>query len=171
MEKENGSPSRNIWIKSINIRYYRGIICAKTLLTCISGKNALNYPNISDIIKTYFYVDDFLTGSDSFMEAADKGRDIKIIFERGGFELRKFYSNESAVLCYIDRSLSKLNLINCSDCENAKTLGIFWKFTLYKFTYGITEEIPSSTSITKRTILSNITQIFDLLGILAPCMI
>ncbi|KAJ8981054.1 hypothetical protein NQ317_018026 [Molorchus minor] len=92
------------------------------------------------------------------------------ILKQGGFQLRKFYSNNKDVLKYVDCTGSDFSVIDFGEHENAKTLGITWNPVHDKLMYKISNDFDE-TRISKRNILSSIAQIFDPLGLLAPCVI
>ncbi|KAF2901544.1 hypothetical protein ILUMI_04643 [Ignelater luminosus] len=61
------------------------------------------------------------------------------------------------------------NVLKFGVDEHAKTLGLAWSFKEDNFLYSI--KPPSNVKITKRSILSETSQIFDPLGFLSPCTI
>jgi hypothetical protein len=81
----------------------------------------------------------------------------------GGFELRKWVSNESDVLPPNESQSEFLNL----DKEINKTLGLFWNNKRDTLHYKYEPDTEVST-ITKRTILSTISKLFDPLGLIGP---
>lgn len=145
---------------------FLAIRCLKQL--SIESENS--FPSAAKIIASDFYVDDLLTGFDDFELAISTCRQIDDILKSGGFELRKWNSNNYEIL-------NKLSGSNCNDCvldfglngENTKTLGLLWSSYKDVLTYNIKNN--SLSSITKRNILSSISQIFDPLGLLSPCTI
>lgn len=56
-----------------------------------------SHPRVANIIRSDFYVDDLLTGSDSIEELKDIIKGIKHILEKGCFPLRKRISNGQTV--------------------------------------------------------------------------
>lgn len=126
-------------------------------------------PNIARIIRQDFHMDDLLSGSDCLDTAADICLEIKGVLKQGGFDLRKFYSNDKRVLVIKEDSGIKAQIVDFSRNENAKTVGVSWNPFSDKLKYRISEN--TSTKITKRLILSQISQIFDPLGLLAPSVI
>nr|CAH7723309.1 unnamed protein product [Callosobruchus chinensis] len=67
-------------------------------LNTMANENAELHPEICEIIKSDFYVDDLLTGADSIVEATNICKGVRDILNQGCFELRKFYSNDDEVL-------------------------------------------------------------------------
>ncbi|XP_072384596.1 uncharacterized protein [Diabrotica undecimpunctata] len=128
-----------------------------------SGTN----PKAAQIIRDDFYVDDLLTGSDSATDLAIASAEISDILQRGCFPLRKWVSNCSSIIQGLNASPVESNFLRIGD--STKALGILWHIDEDVLSYHVTT--PVSNSASKRTILSNIAQIFDPLGLLAPCII
>ncbi|XP_072403050.1 uncharacterized protein [Diabrotica undecimpunctata] len=129
-------------------------------------------PASSKVIQNDFYVDDLLTGSDSLTELSNICKEVSSILKQGCFELRKWISNEPQALMHIADSNVQLNTLNLGSKENAKTLGIFWSSSSDVLTYNSEVLVDSfCKTVTKRLILSSVSQIFDPLGLLRPCVI
>lgn len=147
---------------------------ATRCLKQISLDNSADYPVESKIISNDFYVDDLLTGSHDESSLITIHQNLVKLLSQAGFDLRKFTSNSATVLHKIknnsDNSVSKnLNYI-ITDNQSTKTLGVSWNPILDQFEYNsqITLQI---CNVSKRTILSLISQIFDPLGLLGPIII
>ena len=69
-------------------------------------QNAINlaheYPQASEMVEEFFYVDDCLTGADNNEDAIKLHHQLQALLSRGGFHLRKWNSSELAVLKRID---------------------------------------------------------------------
>ncbi|KAJ8912011.1 hypothetical protein NQ315_003548 [Exocentrus adspersus] len=128
-----------------------------------------DYPEASQAISKDFYVDDFLSGGNSIEEVNRGCLDVSSILQSAGFKLRKWTSNEPAALTNLDSNCISEHLL-LSNPDSAKTLGIFWTPQSDILKYRI-PDIPHHPPTTKRTVLSNISQIFDPLGLIAPCII
>lgn len=138
----------------------------------LAFENKSKFPEYCEIIENDFYVDDMLTGSNSIKGAAAIAKGVHDILNQGVFKLRKFYSNDARVLDWLDSDDNQENkIIKFGKDENAKTLGLMWMpYNDYLF-YRVGKDNNSNSKITKRTILSEISQIFDPLGLLGPCII
>lgn len=136
----------------------------------LANEIAFEKPDISRIIKEDFYVDDFLSGSDSLETAAQMCLNVTNVLKQGGFELRKFFSNDADVLRYVGNEGAEAQIVNFSEHENAKTLGITWNPIRDKLKFNISEN-PVGSKISKRAILSSVAQIFDPLGLVSPSVI
>lgn len=127
------------------------------------------YPASSRVIESDFYVDDLLTGFESREAAIKAQTEISEILKTGGFELRKWASNDKVILNHINAGNNlEQELIQIS--ENVGSLGVSWNPSADKLHY-FSKEFSRQKHITKRTILSCIGQIFDPLGLLGPIII
>nr|CAH7749990.1 unnamed protein product [Callosobruchus chinensis] len=124
----------------------------------------------SSIISKDFYMDDFLTSCNLESEALEICEELKQILSSGGFELQKWASNSEAVLQYV-KSQNPSAVINIGNDQRSKTLGIYWSCYTDDLMYSIKEPPSGLQTITKRSILSDIAQVFDPLGLLGPCII
>lgn len=126
-------------------------------------------PIVSDVIKNHFYVDDYLSGGNTVEEVVQVTNEVIHELSKSGFKLRKFVSNSPNVLLSI-KSEDKADFVDLGTNENTKTLGMLWNGHSDCFTFKINEKY-STKIITKRSILSEVSQIFDPLGLLSPCII
>lgn len=93
----------------------------------VAKYESLNYPNASEIILRDFYVDDLLTGSDTTEEAIQLQKQISILLESGGFQLRKWLTNDANVLQQIPENHREISLPLQFDLDNTtKTLGMHY---------------------------------------------
>ncbi|XP_030753971.1 uncharacterized protein LOC115880817 [Sitophilus oryzae] len=127
------------------------------------------YPNISNIIKRDFYVDDLMSGANSVDECINLCKSLANVLEKGCFKLRKWLSNSPEVMVALDEELQSSDIVNMGKQENTKTLGLYWSKVDDCLLYSISNYI--SKGVTKRKIISDISQIFDPLGLLTPCII
>uniref|UniRef100_A0A1X7URT2 CCHC-type domain-containing protein n=1 Tax=Amphimedon queenslandica TaxID=400682 RepID=A0A1X7URT2_AMPQE len=99
------------------------------------------YPDLIQKIKDSIYVDDVITGVDNVSEAFSLYKDSKDIFAKGGFNLRKFLSNNAEVQSLIDSAeqgivfegdehetyaQSTLGRVNSALGSEQKVLGVLW---------------------------------------------
>ena len=133
---------------------------------------ALKYPLAAKIVDESFYVDDALTGADTVDEAIETQTQLQGLFSEAGFLLRKWNSNESAVLKHISPDLLESNSTRViSDPEEyTKTLGLEWNTSLDHFRLTVAD-LPPLENVTKRLLVSDIAKTFDVLGWFAPSII
>ncbi|KAG5870695.1 hypothetical protein JTB14_003893 [Gonioctena quinquepunctata] len=111
---------------------------------------------IAKIIKLDFYVDDLLTGFESREEATEACKEISEVLSAGGFPIRKFYSNDSKVLKYIEHNSSFAQTIEFGENEKAKTLGLSWAPHSDTLLYNISSFITQSLRISQSHVVSNV---------------
>jgi hypothetical protein len=126
-----------------------------------------NDPVISNIINNDFYVDDLLTGAETIDSVVQIRNKLTAVLATVGFNLRKWTSNSDKILTNTSESTST-QIPFLSDGFQSKTLGIQWNHSRDLIQYTIKEN--SNKKFTKRTILSEISQIFDPLGLVGPCI-
>ncbi|XP_041968368.1 uncharacterized protein LOC121725422 isoform X4 [Aricia agestis] len=128
-----------------------------------------------DAIRHDFWVDDFISGSNSISQTVQLCNEVKSILATAKFNLRKFKSNHKEILEQIAPSYNDTfnnNQINLCEYANniaSKTLGINWSCETDILSYSI--NIENLEIVSKRHILSVISQIFDPLGLVTPCVI
>ncbi|XP_075162489.1 uncharacterized protein LOC142235120 [Haematobia irritans] len=128
------------------------------------------YPKASEILRNCMYVDDALAGSHSISEAIESRNQLILALKSAGFEMRKWTSNSKAILYDIPPSdLLNADFLEFDDSSTAKTLGIRWNALSDSFFF--VQNFPSSSTYTKREILSQISKLFDPVGWLSPCII
>lgn len=139
---------------------FLAVRCLKQL----GDENVVEYPRASKAILEDFYVDDFISGADTVEEANQLCAEVSSILRKGCFTLRKWISNNPDVLQSIQVS-ETCEFMRLGDKENTKMLGIYWSCQSDLLMYKI-RELSLSKHITKRSILSDSSQIFDPLGML-----
>ncbi|CAG9109947.1 unnamed protein product [Plutella xylostella] len=134
--------------------------CLKQLgLECNDKKTA-------EIILHDFYVDDLLTGSDDLEEAKAIRESVTTVLASAGMPLRKWRSNEPELLSEISETSLDLNI---GSQEPNKLLGLGWHSDSDDLCFPLNSLVTDGN--TKRELLSVIAQVFDPLGLLAPCII
>lgn len=130
-----------------------------------------SYPLASKRLLEDFYVDDLLSGAYEIQEAVEIQSQLRDLCIAGGFNLRKWACNHDALLQSIppsDREIKTSLLIDFDD--TVKSLGIHWNPRNDEFTFQSTLD-PSFAARTKRSMLSDISKLFDPLGWLSPLII
>lgn len=125
------------------------------------------HPQISRIIKEDFYVNDVLMGADTLHQAQLNCENLRAVLVSGGFNLRKWIANDIKILENISSEDIHPNMVQFNDGEQSKTLGLAWNHSKDVLTYSVPAQKVGQI-VTKRTILSEIAQIFDHLGTIAP---
>uniref|UniRef100_A0A182N238 Peptidase aspartic putative domain-containing protein n=1 Tax=Anopheles dirus TaxID=7168 RepID=A0A182N238_9DIPT len=115
-----------------------------------------------------FYVDDFVSGAESTSAAQQLQHQTEHLYAKGGFELRKWASNETAVLQCVDQQKLASSPYATSATEGfLATLGLIWDPVSDTLQFKIHAPYVVET-VTKRRVLSCIARIYDPLGIVDP---
>lgn len=140
---------------------------ATRCLKDLAERHSSDYPIGSKHVKRDFYVDDLLTGAVSKSEAIIIRDQIIQLLKLECFELSKWGSNCPELLEDSNNQSTKLIPFD----KNAEfLLRIIWDRDndIFRFSY----KSPLSTDgITKRVILSEISRLFDPLGLLGPSIV
>ncbi|XP_055623360.1 uncharacterized protein LOC129766789 [Toxorhynchites rutilus septentrionalis] len=153
-----------------------GTACAPNLaircLQQLSHDHLRNEDDAAERIGKDFYVDDFLSGADNEDEAVQLYFDVKSILASAGFELRKWNSNSSEVLSNIPANLKDdRSIVTVDDVQGSvSTLGLLWHPESDTFRFKVPECFINAP-ITKRIVVSEMSKLFDPLGILGPIVI
>ena len=134
---------------------------ATRCLRQLGEDNKEQYPTVSRAIISDFYVDDLLTGADSLDEARTLKDELMSILEPAGLSLRKWASNDERVFS-IDGSLDGIRAIQGD--KDLKTPGLLCNVHSHQLRYSV--RILEQHAVTKRSILSLISQIFDPFGLI-----
>lgn len=122
-------------------------------------------PEMADKIMYQFYVDDFFDSVNTIEEAQRVIKQVSSKLTEYGFVLRKWKANDESIL-----SSLKTDEKDASPSNVFKTLGVQWHPNTDEFLF-LPAEFKEARKWTKRTILSDISRLFDPLGWLSPCVI
>ncbi|XP_011313173.1 uncharacterized protein [Fopius arisanus] len=124
------------------------------------------YPKAVAAMTRGKFVDDIYDGADTVQELEEKVTELKNLCMAGGFPLSKWCSNSPQLLEKLKVSAQHESSTQLFEDTESKVLGIKWD--QQKDTLQITVKAASRRAITKRIILSQIAQIYDPIGIVAP---
>jgi len=128
------------------------------------------FPLAIPILQNNIYVDDVLFGDNDIPLLRQSREQLCALLSRGGFRLRKWASNSSALLSDIPEECHGLagnRLLTLE--ENFSVLGLSWNPSSDAFQFRVS--LPQSLPNTKRKILSTIAKLFDPLGWVTPVTI
>ncbi|XP_058827429.1 uncharacterized protein LOC131687365 [Topomyia yanbarensis] len=145
---------------------------ATKCLRSLAEEGAEMHPEAAKVLKKDFYVDDMLSGVDDVEDGKKLIQQLVELLESARFSLRKWNSNNRELLLNVpehlrdDRSILELD----SSSSTIKTLGLVWEPSTDRFRFT-TPVWSSAAVITKRTVLSDVSRLFDPLGLVGPVII
>lgn len=134
----------------------------------LANVDANDRPLAKQVLLRNFYVDDLLTGTDDEQTALDTYREVKEVLSRGQMNIKKFQSNSKRVMNKIPVE-DHGTFLNIGSNEVLKTLGMIWDPQHDQFSYYY--EPGNSQKLSRRVILSEISRLFDPLGLIQPVVI
>ena len=142
----------------------------RTLVQCASDNSHLagiRAEQIQQVILDSFYVDDFLVSCDTTHEATEMVQDVTKVLQAGCLPLRKWCSNNNGLLEHIQSTQREDKVINT---HISTVLGLHWNPSADELLYHI-PKYQEDEWPTKRRVLSDIAQLFDPTGLLAPVVL
>ena len=122
-------------------------------------------------VKDDMYVDNLVTGGESTSEVDKIKSDSINLFQRGGFKLHKWHSNEQALETNDSINENELNFAKQhlgTKPKETKILGLLWDKKEDSFII----QVPNvNKNATKRNILSTLPSIYDPLRFVLPCLL
>ncbi|KAG7299296.1 hypothetical protein JYU34_016216 [Plutella xylostella] len=127
------------------------------------------YSAAAKVVKESLYMDDVLHGDHSLSSAKQLQSDLIELLKLGGFNLRKWSSNYQELLQGSHVTDSHQHAFDFRHEESMKTLGLRWHPKEDVFSFELKCDSKSTkTKPTKRSLLSEISKLFDPLGWLSP---
>ncbi|XP_054721417.1 uncharacterized protein LOC129231194 [Uloborus diversus] len=142
---------------------------ATKCLQQLAVEESEKFPHASQVVKSDFYVDDLMTGAESVEEVIQLQQEIIEMLKRGGFEIKKWSSNEELVLENIPPE-SRATSLPLEIRDDVKTLGVLWNPATDTFSFRWNLP-PVSKFCSKRIVLSFISTIFDPSGWISPVIL
>lgn len=143
---------------------------ATRCLMQLANDEAEFFPEAASVLRNDFYVDDMMSGSDSYEKAEHLVSDINQLTSKAGLKLCKWVSNNENLINSIPDSLHNLRKRLDDHQTNMKTLGIVWDAAADALGFDV-ELKHESGVITKRSILSETAQFYDPQGWIAPIIV
>ncbi|KAJ0169283.1 hypothetical protein K1T71_015167 [Dendrolimus kikuchii] len=131
---------------------------------CMDEKD--RFPRAASVASQELYMDDLATSIPSLEEAKVLSNELIALFKAGKFELTKWASNSSELINCLPQSYRAS--IDFSGKDNLKILGLKWVPSDDNFCFT-TSQIDENC--TKRSILSAIARLWDVLGFAAPVIL
>ncbi|KAL4104092.1 hypothetical protein QTP88_019405 [Uroleucon formosanum] len=139
---------------------------------CLSQlTNDTSVPSVSRAITEDFHVDDLITGASSIDECFFMYTELCRVLNAAGMSLRKWCSNSSLLLNKIPLTQDDPSyLLRLNDEDTISTLGLTWHPSIDCFRFVFKNWDPP-IEMSKRLLLSDISKIFEPLGLLTPVLI
>ena len=140
--------------------------CANYALQQVARDNAQESPQVTKLIMRNFYLDDFVKSVPSAEQAIEIYNKLRAMLARGGFHLTKWISNCEQTMKSIEQADKSPSSSKTFEAEPSvpSILGLQWNIDAdnLKVCRGMQKEI------TQRAVLSHVSAVFDLLGIVSP---
>ena len=120
----------------------------------------IDYPAAAAAVYKNFYVDDLLTSLETREEADQLKESLTEMLERGGFKLTKWIVPHQQRSC-----MTEARDLDLDDLPVERALGVHWNIVEDSFVFKVTR---MNNPCTKRGILSQVSSVFDPLGMLTP---
>ena len=152
-----------------------GVTCSPFLATRVllqvAEDHEQEFPRASHLVRRAFYVDDCLTGADTLEETTILRRELNALLAKGCMTLRKWRSSSSAVMETVPKDLREKDSLPLAVTPSGhhKTLGVHWDTVKDMFHVSTPISFSSGPS-TKRTIASDATKVYDVMGWYAPVL-
>ncbi|XP_051155341.1 uncharacterized protein LOC127277936 [Leptopilina boulardi] len=168
--RENSNePIKIFKLKTVTYGTSPASFLATRTLVQLAKDEAISHPFAFTALTENFYMDDCLTGGQTFEETKQMVDELIHVTRKGGMNIRQWASNEPELINFLstesDDSYICLNLD-----DKMKTLGVYWNPRPDTFVYAV-KNSNVNAPVTKRTILSETAQLFDPLGLLGPVIL
>ena len=148
--------------------------CTANYVLKKTAEDNCNDPSFSadtiDTVRKNFYVDDLLKSVRDEDTAIRLQRELTDLLARGGFKLTKWSSSSREVLCKIpQQEMASPSIdLDLDELPVERSLGLKWNTDTDCFRFSVS---PRRSAVTKRGVLSQLSSVFDPLGVLAPFLL
>ena len=166
---------RFLWYENDRLMHYRmcahlfgGVWCASSS-TYALRRVLTDFPTsdlVKDVVDNSCYVDDVLDSRPDKDQVREVITDVPAAVSKGGFNLTKFTANDPELLSDIPVENRASQVKEILPEMFSKALGIQWEVCSDTFHY-VFKPTPSM-SITRRFMLSQVSSLYDPLGLIAP---
>lgn len=151
-----------------------GTNCAPYLATRVlkevAQTNISQYPLAADALLNQCYVDDILTGSESYTELENTYSELNSLLNSAGFQLHKWCSSNPHLSKKICKTSQPHELKIKPENTFNKVLGLSWDPQNDNFSATL-PSFSDKPSVTKREVLSLLAQMFDPIGFIGPVIV
>ena len=152
---------------------------AQTALKKTTKENASGYPEAAEVLQKNTYMDDICDSVNTVTEAKQLAKDLDIILETGGFNVKGWVSNKSLEDHMQSEKPAEMAVFRRNVAE--KVLGMAWNNQADTLTFNVDSDaidhvirggqLSSEGKLTKRLLLSQVARIYDPLGLAAAFLI
>nr|XP_012234663.1 PREDICTED: uncharacterized protein LOC105679308 [Linepithema humile] len=166
------NPKEPVTLFELNTVTYRTACAPYLAIRCLRklAEEERDLSKAAKVVNEDCYMDDVLTGTSTIQEATriTLQRQLTELFSRGHFSLRKWRANNPQILQHLTEKGKTDSWLMLNEEGAQKTLGLLWNSEEDVLQYEV--KIKPITTTTKRNVLSNVAQVFDPLGLLAPLL-
>lgn len=124
------------------------------------------FPSAARILQEDFYVDNVITGANTYAEVATICDELIDLCKQCGFDLRQSTANDAKFIEGLDNKTDTTHaLLDLG--QTIKTLGIHWDAKRDEIKYSV-NEFSQRDRVNKRTTFSQVASLFDPLGLIPP---
>lgn len=127
-----------------------------------------NFPAAAAVATSALYMDDIACSVTSAPQAISLCEELIQLFKRGQFDLVKWTSNCKEVLAHLPESHKASPDIEFERSVPHKVLGLRWDKSCDSFRFDVA---PPDDKCTKRTMLSTVARLWDIMGFVAPTIL
>ncbi|KAL0810543.1 hypothetical protein ABMA28_010663 [Loxostege sticticalis] len=127
------------------------------------------YPLASRVASSSLYMDDLAFSLPDESEAVSASQQLIELFKGARWDLVKWNSNSQFVLNNLPASYKLRNDVEFDKSVQHKILGLHWSIEDDSFYFKIS--IPDNDTCTKRSILSTVARLWDIMGFVAPTVV
>ncbi len=126
------------------------------------------YPRAAELIRTTFYVDDFVSGAEDLSDAVAVQHELCNLLGENGMSLRKWRSNNAQFVLDTPEHLRESSSFTLSFKESPKALGAHWDTSSDTLFVSTPTPPDKDSKVTKRSVASVSAAVFDVMGLFSP---
>ena len=146
---------------------YGGVWCSALATFCLRRicRDFDCSPLVTDVIYQSFYVDDLARSVIDAVEGCKVIRETRSALMKGSFNLTQIYSNSSVINESIEPACRADAVKDLDLNVTSKCLGIKWDIQADQFIYQFRLMCPGGSRVTRRSVLSQVSSMYDPLGL------
>lgn len=165
------TPIQDFSLKTVTFGVSSAPYLAIRTLHKLAEDSEQQFPIAAKVLRQETYVDDILSGGHDLASTLASLSETTQVLKSAHFPLRKITSNHPQILKAVNSEhLLNSEFLKFPHTSFSKTLGIQWNALTDSFFYTISP-IVTSSSATKRQVLSTIAKLFDPAGWLSPVIV